>query len=115
MVQTLGTNENNDLYLDAVGNLAVLSGIEAVQAACATATRAQLQEMVLATSSGIPNFQALWIGTPEYAIWKSYLLKTLQNVPGVQQVASLVLAVNGSTVNYKANVTTQYGQGTVNG
>ncbi len=71
--------------------------------------------MVLATDSGIPNFQALWIGTPEYGIWKSYILNTLQNVPGVEQVTSLTLAVKGNTVNYTANITTQFGQGTVNG
>lgn len=113
MVTTLAANDSNDIYLDSSGNLAVLSGLAAVEAACATATKAQLQEMVLATNSGIPNFQALWIGTPEYSLWKSYILNTLQNVPGVQQVTSLTLSVNGNAVSYTANITTQYGTTTV--
>ena len=115
MTMTFGLNASSDIYLGADGNLVVLSGIQAVEAACATATKAQLQEMVLATTSGIPNFQALWTGTPDYNLWKSYILKTLQNVPGVRQVTSLTLSVSGNTVGYTANITTQYGNGTVNG
>ena len=115
MTRTFSTDASNDVFIGPDDNLAVLSGIAAIAAACATATKAQLGEMVLATDSGIPNFQALWIGTPEYSLWKSYILKTLQNVPGVQQVTSLTLSVNGNTVRYTANITTQFGQGTVNG
>lgn len=115
MTATLGTNSNNDLYIGADGNLVMLSGIAAVEAACLTATKAQLGEMVLATTSGIPNFQAIWVGTPDYALWKSYILGALQNVPGVQQVTSLALSVRENTVFYTANITTQFGNGTVNG
>lgn len=115
MVRTLATNDSNDIFIGPGGNLVMLSGIEAVEAACATATKAQLREMVLATTSGIPNFQALWTGTPEYSLWRSYVLRTLQNVPGVEQVTSLTLSVQGNTVSYTADITTQFGQGTVNG
>jgi hypothetical protein len=109
MTQTFGTTSAaNDLYLDTSGTLSILSGLAAVEAACATASKAQLGEMVFATGSGLPNFQALWIGTPEYNLWKSVLLSTLQNVPGVVAVTSLNLAVNGSTVSYAAQITTQF-------
>jgi len=109
VVQTFGTNSpDHDLYLGPSGNLVVLTGIEAVEAACATATKAQLGEMVFATGTGIPNFQALWIGTPEYNLWKAAVLSTLQSVEGVTAVTSLNLVVNGSTVSYVAQITTQY-------
>jgi hypothetical protein len=109
MVQTFATAPgSNDIFLDSAGNLAILSGLAAVEAACATATRAQLGEMVLATRTGIPNFQALWIGTPEYNLWKSAVLATLQGVAGVTAVTSLNLTVSGSTVSYVAQITTEF-------
>ncbi len=39
MTRSFGTNASNDLYLGPDGNLVVLSGIAAVEAACATATK----------------------------------------------------------------------------
>ncbi len=109
MVQTFATAPiTNDITLGADGNLSVLSGLAAVEAACATATKAQLGEMVFAIDTGIPNFQTLWIGTPEYGLWKAAILKTLQGVPGVTAVTSLDLAVSGSTVSYVARIMTKY-------
>jgi hypothetical protein len=109
MVQTFNTTvASNDLFIDSSGHLSVLSGVAAVEAACATATKAQLGEMVFATGTGVPNFQTLWTGSPEYALWKSAVLATLQGVAGVTAVTSLNLTVNGSTVSYVAQITTQY-------
>jgi hypothetical protein len=108
MVSTFNTNSSNDIFIGPDGNLSILTGLGAVEAACATATKAQLGEMVFATDTGIPNFQALWIGTPEYGLWKSALLSTLQNVPGVASVESLDLSASGSTVSYVARITTQF-------
>jgi hypothetical protein len=108
MVQTFATSAANDLFIDASGNLSMLSGLAAVAAACATATRAQLGEMVFATDTGIPNFQALWIGSPEYNLWKAVVLSTLQGVAGVTAVTALDLTVTGSTVSYVAQITTPY-------
>jgi hypothetical protein len=108
MTTTFATNESNDIFLGAEGNLSVLSGLAAVGAACATATKAQLGEMVFATDTGIPNFQTLWTGSPEYTLWKSAVLATLQSVAGVTAVTSLNLTLNGSTVTYVAQITTQY-------
>ena len=108
MVQTFATNQANDIFIDATGSLSIISGIAAVEAACATATKAQLGEMVFATETGIPNFQTLWVGTPDYSLWKSAILSTLQNVAGIVAVSSLNLSVNGSTVSYVAQITTEF-------
>lgn len=113
MTQTFGQNSAGDIYIGLDGNLVVLAGLAAVEAACRTATLAQLGEMVLATTSGTPNFGALWTGTPEYTLWKSSILNTIQNVEGIQQVTSLNLTISGKQVGYVANITTQYGTGTV--
>lgn len=115
MVTTFGTDTNNDLYLGNDGNIAVLSGINAVLAACETATKAQLGEMVLAVTQGIPNFQTVWVGTPNYALYQSYLRNTLLGVPGVLNVKSIDLTIEGNTLKYTATIQTQFGTAVLNG
>ena len=79
MAQCLAINSNNDIYRGSNGNIVLLSGQSAVQTACATATKAQLGEMVYATTTGMPTFQAVWIGTPNINIYLNYLRQTILN------------------------------------
>ena len=114
MVQTFGQNANGDVYIGPDGNLVILSGLPAVEAACATASLAQLGEEVLTTGNGLPNFQAVWVGVTNIPLWQSYLRNTLQNVEGVTQVTSISARQNKNTLGYTAAIQTQYGQGAVN-
>lgn len=115
MTQTLATNSKNDLFMNSSGSLTMLTGLPAVVAACATAAKAQLGEEVLAQNAGIPNFQTIWIGTPNYAIFSSYLRNALQNVDGVKEVNDITMSTQNNVLSYKATITTIYGNGTVNG
>lgn len=115
MPQTLQLNANNDLVLNSSNSLTMLSGIDAVSAACNTAAQTQLGECVLQTGQGLPNFQAVWIGVPDYAIWQSYLENTLLNVSGVATVQSVNLTQNAGVLSYAAEINTIYGNITVSG
>ncbi|MHC5543544.1 hypothetical protein ACYOEI_35420 [Singulisphaera rosea] len=115
MVKTLGTNANHDLDLGPDGNIAMLSGIRAVAAACVTACLTQLGECVLETGVGLPNFQTIWVGTPDYAIWESYLQNTLLDVQGVTSVKSITLSATDNALTFVAEINTIYGSTIVNG
>lgn len=109
MTTTFGTNANNDLYIGSDGNLVVLTGLQAVMAACETATKAQLGEMVLTDTQGIPNFQTIWVGSPNYALYQSFLRNTLLAVPGVLDVKSITLTALNNILSYTAVIVTQFG------
>lgn len=115
MTQTFATNALNDIYIGADGNLAIAMGEQAVLQACATAAKAQLGEMVLAINNGIPNFQTVWVGAPNLAIFQSYLRRTLQNVEGVIEVTELTTSVDGGVLSYTATIRTIYGLAAING
>lgn len=115
MVTTFGTNSNNDLYLGINGNLVVLKDLLAIESACETATKAQLGEMVLAVKQGIPNFQTVWVGAPNFPLWQSYLRNTLLGVAGVQNVQSINVSTIKNTLKYTAKIITQFGIGELNG
>lgn len=109
MVQTLSLNSAHDIYIGSDGNLAIATGLQGVLQACSTASYAQLGEMILATTSGIPNFQAIWVGSPNYPLWNLYLRQTLQNVQGVINVQNIQITRKNNTLNYVATIETQYG------
>jgi len=115
MVQTLQLNANNDLFLNSAGSLTMLTGVDAVAAACNTACLTQLGECVLVLGQGLPNFQAIWVGVPDFAIWQSYLENTLLNVPGVATVQSIKLSQNNGVLSYIAEINTIYGNATITG
>lgn len=116
MTKTLGLSASaHDLYLGADGNIAVLEGLPAVAAACETASLAQLGEMVLATTSGLPNFQAVWTGAPNLALWRQYLMDTLLGIEGVLAVSDLTVDRSGGVLAYRAIIETTFGKTAVNG
>lgn len=112
MVQTLGTNQNNDLYVGTDGNLVLLKGLPAIEGACMTASRVRLGEEVLSTGAGQPMFEAIWTGVPNVTLYESYLRKTLQNVPGVNSVGKINSTLEGGAYSYTANIKTIAGSGT---
>ncbi len=115
MTVNFGLNENNDLYVGSNGNLVFLSGLEAVITACETVSKAQLGEMIFATTQGIPNFQTVWVGVPNLGLWQSYLRIALQNVEGVVSVKDLSLRAAGGKLSYVATIETQFGLTEISG
>lgn len=116
MVKTFATNENNDLYIGNDGSLVIVTGLEAVLQACATAVKAQRGEMIYQTNLGVPNFQAAWDGgTPNLAQYEAALYQTFLSVSGVTAVQSLTVTANAGTLSYTAIIETDEGTGTVSG
>lgn len=111
MVKTFGTNLDNDIYIGRDGNLSVLTGVDAVVAACRSVSLAQLGEEVLTQKNGIPNFETIWIGSPNYLLFQNYLRQNLLAVPGVLEVESIQISTTGNTLKYTATIKTIYGTG----
>ena len=115
MVQTLAINANGDIFLDTSGNVSLVSGLEAIQNACLTATRAQLGEMVLQTTTGMPTFQSIFNGTPNPAVYENALRNTLNSIDGVVNVVSLSSGILKGVYSYIAEIETIYGNFYLNG
>lgn len=113
MTQTFGANQNNDIYIGANGNLVVLQKQAAVSAACASTSKASLGEEVLSINSGLPFFQAVFVGVPNLSLFENYLRTALEKVDGVIAVTNLSVSldkVNGKSIlNYTATIENEYG------
>lgn len=112
MTQTLGTSAfpAHDIYLNSSGNIAILQGETAVEAACETTSLMRLGEAVLATTLGIPYFQAVWSGTPNIAVYENYLRTAILAVQGVIGIQSLTVSVLQGTLSYAATIQNVFGE-----
>lgn len=113
--QTLGVNEQNDIYLGNDGNLVLLFDLQGTVQACQHAVTTLLGEMIYRVNQGIPNFQLIWIGVPNVQQYEAAIRLTLLNVPGVTEVVSFVGDISDNTLTYTAVIKTIYGTGVING
>lgn len=105
---SIATNANNDIYLDATGNLAMVSGINAVQQDCEHAMKTQVGECILQTTYGVPTMETVWLE------WKPKQFEAaaralLLTVPDVIQVTSFTITRSGNVANYTADIESTYG------
>lgn len=115
MVQTFGTNSNGDLYIAPNGNLAILAGQGAVEAACASISKVSLGEECLSTVSGLPFFQSVFVGVPNLSVFNSSLRQALLSVSRVIQVKSLTSKIGKNStrqtvLSYIAVIENSFGQ-----
>ena len=115
MPLTFSVNANNDLFIGVDGNIAMSEDLDAVLFTCENAVKAQLGEMFLQVDRGLPNFEILWVGNPNFVIFEGILRQALETVPGVEQVVSLDINRENDVFSYRAVILTQYGQGVING
>lgn len=113
MFSTFAVNENNDLYLDQYGNLAIATGIMAIMQGCAQAAKTLLGEMVFNINQGLPYFEQVWVGVPNIQQWTAALRSAFFTVPGVIEVVSLITSQDNNTLTYTAVIRTSVGTGTV--
>lgn len=115
MTRTLAVDTNNDIFVGGDGNLSIAVGIDAVMFACQQAVQTMLGEMVFAVDEGMPNFDAVWNGSPNVIQFEAYLRRTILAVPDVTNVDSVTIDATGEALVYAAVIRTIYGVGAING
>lgn len=122
-VQTFAVNENNDLYIDDNGNIAIVYNQEAILQACKQAALTLLGEMVLQTNQGIPYMQAVWVGVPSIPAFEGALRASWLSVSGVTGISQLTTIVGPymppgtnisiTALSYSATINTIFGTGDI--
>jgi len=116
MTKTFAVDKNNDLYLDTIGNIAIVTDIEAVLQNCMHVVRTVLGEIVLQVDQGIPDFETIWAGVPNYSQYEASVRRALLNVDGVIEVISFTMYTDDKNgFYYTAVIRTEFGNGTING
>jgi hypothetical protein len=114
-MRILAVGQDNDIFVDASGRLAVNTGFAACVQTCEHVMQAVLGEMLFHQEAGLPYFETVWNGAPNLRIFDSAARKALLGVRGVLAVTSFSSAIEDNALKYRAEIRTEYGAATVNG
>jgi len=106
---TLGVNTNNDLNLNDTGNMTTKTGIESVLQNCQTAVQMTLNEAIFKQGEGVPAFQTIWNGNPNFQQAESSLRDIILKVDGVVNINYFTYSVNQNIFSYNVEIQTIYG------
>ena len=112
---TLATNENNDLYVDASGNLGVSNDIYALSNVIKNKALTTLGEPQYNQQNGIPYFETIFTDTPSIDLYQAKLINDIENTENVERVVSFNYTDNNGILNYTVTIQTAYGDITLNG
>ena len=113
MSTSIAVNENNDVFTDASGNLAMVTGQDAFAQDCKAVMEGQRGEMVLALTSGIDTLNTIW---NDYlpAAFEAQARAELATVPGFVACTAFSITSNNGVASYTASLLSIYSEEVVN-
>lgn len=114
---SIDLNENNDIYVDSNGNLALCRDIQAVKVSVSCGTKTNFGEIVLNTNLGIPYFETIFTAHPDIELWKAYMKEAIMRVPKVLSIVAFkhIIDYQKSLLRYTVVINTEYGTEVING
>ena len=110
------TDENNDLKLDGVRNIAIGEDIDAVVQLVQNALNTLRGEIQLDTSLGVPYFETILNKqAPNVSVWESYMVEEAEKVDGVVRVNNIQTRIANNVLSYTMEILTVYGKAKVEG
>lgn len=113
MTVGVGVNSDNDIYLDAMGDLAIVSDLTCAMQAAQQAVQAQRGEMIYHVNRGVPSKRTLWNGAPSLAQFRAAVRQEILLTTDVVSVRSLDAQLDGERAVYTAQITTVFGTGAI--
>lgn len=113
MARILQENANNDLEIQTNNQLGILTGIEAVSQACASAVETQRGELRFAQTTGVPTDQTVWGGVANRQLFAFYAVEAIKRVVGVQEVTQFDSDIVGDVLVYNVVIVTDFGTTTI--
>lgn len=115
-MRTLKVDANNDLMVGDDGNLAFLSGIDAVGQSSVQYVRARRGEMIHAMDEGIPYDTVAWgTGGANESQFEAVVRARLLQLTNVTAISSFTVRQVDDVLGYTATLVTDLGEVTING
>lgn len=113
---TIATSENNnDIYIDASGNLAISENTAALANVSKNAVLTNYGELEYNAEKGIPYFSTIFADTPLIDLFQASIIQTLSDLDKVQRVSNFEYEVKDGIFSYSVKEKTEYGDILING
>lgn len=113
-MKCLALNENNDLFIEN-GKLRMLYDKEALAQSAVNIVCTVKGEVVLNQNRGIPYFEILFNNNPNTALFRSYVLNLLDQVPEINKVTGMKIIKDKNLLKYSIDLDTIWGRVEANG
>lgn len=108
-MQTISINQNNDIYLDASGNIALTVDINALADISKNKVLTTLGEAEYNQLAGIPYFETIFCDTPKIDLFQTAIIETLENTENIERVTNFDYTQNEGVFSYSLTEITSYG------
>ena len=113
MTTTLQTDSANDIFLDANGNIAIATGLQAVLQQCEEAVTTLRSELIYQTDRGVDYENTVFKGSPNVVAFNRQARRQILSVVGVIEISMFQSNVVGDTLEYRAEIVTTFGAGEI--
>lgn len=114
-MQTLSINNDNDLYINTIGNLVVTQDINALADISKNKVLTVLGEPQYNQEAGIPYFETIFTDTPKIDLFQTAVINTLENTENVNRVSNFNYTQSNGIFSYNLVEQTAYGEIELNG
>lgn len=111
---SIATDENNDIYIDGKGQVAIVDGLQAILQVVKNRIKTLYNELQFNQGEGVPYFETIF-GTGDVALWEDFIKKEAVKVNGVIRVDYLRSTVKDNLLTYELRLITDEGVGTIRG
>lgn len=112
---TIATDDNNDIRLDGLNNIAMSEDAPAVANIVKNRQRTVIGEIQYNIDEGIPYFTTVFCHPTNVPMFEKFINDNALQTPGVTDVLNLTVNVREDTVNFNMNLQTEFGKVSVNG
>lgn len=112
---TIATNEQNDIYTDSSGNLAMLTDINALANVSRNVILTTLGEPEYNQLDGIPYFETVFTDTPKIDLLQAAQVAALENLEDVNRVSNYEYNQSNGVYSYSLIEHTTFGDIQLNG
>ena len=114
-MKTILTNKDNDIYMDASGNLAIGEGLTAGANISKNAVLVTLGECEFNTTKGIPYFETIFADYPLIDLFQAAIIRTVESLPFVNRASNFQYSINNGVFSYSVKENTNLGDIIING
>lgn len=114
-MQTISVNQNNDIYVDTSGNIAMGKDKYALSDICKNKVLTTLGEPEYNQTAGIPYFETVFCDTPKIDLFQTAVIETIEQTDNVNRVTNFDYDQDNGVLSYSLIINSDFGDIQLNG
>ena len=114
-MQTISINQDNDIYIDANGNIALTSDIQALSDVCKNKVLTTLGEPQYNQLNGVPYFETVFCDISKPDLFQAAVIQTIENTEHVIRTSDFAYTQNNNVLSYTVKIISDFGEILLNG